>query len=144
MDFHRRSEPASSPENALDWRKVMGIDRIGKGAPPAPSTVSPPERGAVGEASKAFEVRPAHISTSAAVTPSAPVGATPLDRLRAGEIDLDRYLDLKVQEATAHLKGLRAHEMDGLRAKLREQLSGDPGLATLVEQATGQRPAAKE
>jgi hypothetical protein len=71
-------------------------------------------------------------------------GTTPLDRLRAGEIDLDRYLDLKVNEATAHLQGLRAHEMEGLREMLREQLSGDPSMVALVEQATGQRPASKE
>ncbi len=83
--------------------------------------------------------------------PPAPAGvatlalsaSTPLEKLRAGEIDLDRYLDLKVNDATAHLGGLRAHEMEGLRSLLREQLTSDPSLVDLVQQATGQRPVTK-
>jgi hypothetical protein len=67
---------------------------------------------------------------------------TPLERLKAGEIDLDGYLDLKVDQATAHLHGLGAHEMKGLRLALRHELASDPGLAALVESATGQRPPA--
>src|ERR1700733_2537124 len=102
----------------------MGIDRMGKGGPPtSPSPATGPERAAGGEASKTFEVRPSHTASPSAVAPAAPAaapGTAPLERLRAGEIDLDRYLDLKVSEATAHLKGLRAHEMEGLRTLLRE------------------------
>ena len=131
----------------------MAIDRIGKGAPPAPPKAE--KAGSAkpaGEVGKTFAVQPsappvtsAVPATSApAVAPTAEAGSTPLEKLRAGEIDLDRYLDLKVSEATAHLKGLRAHEMEGLRSLLREQLGGDPALVDLVEQATGQRPAPKE
>jgi hypothetical protein len=126
----------------------MGIDGIGKGAPPAPagheSPVTGTERTRGGEAPKAFEVGPAGKAGAAEVASVAPAGGSPLARLKAGEIDLDRYLDLKVGEATAHLKGLRAHEMDALRELLREQLTGDPSMVALVEQATGQRPASKE
>jgi hypothetical protein len=74
----------------------------------------------------------------------APAAPSPLARLRAGEIDLDRYLDLKVDEATAHLKGLRARELSGLRSLLRTQLESDPSMVDLVQQATGQAPIQKE
>jgi hypothetical protein len=132
----------------------MGIDRIGKGAPPAPPTPAAsaekagPSAKSAGEVAKTFEVRPSPTSTPAPSTGSvAPTAATapstPLERLRAGEIDLDRYLDLKVDDATAHLRGLRAHEMESLRTLLREQLSSDPGLVELVQQATGQIPVPK-
>jgi len=118
----------------------MGIDRIGRGGPPTAPT---PARGT--ETTGAFEVRPTHTpapaNAPAQVAPTMPA-VTPLERLRAGEIDLDGYLDLKVDQATAHLHGLGAHEMDGLRLALRQQLVGDPSLAALVESATGQRPTA--
>ena len=123
----------------------MGIDRIGKGGPSEPpKPASGPEKGRAGEASKTFEVRPPLTAASSAVAPAAPAATTPLDRLRAGEIDLDRYLDLKVNEATTHLRGLRASELEGIRSILREQLAGDPALADLVRQATGQLPTPKD
>jgi len=126
----------------------MGIDRIGKGTPSSPpKPVSGPERAtgaAGGEAPRAFEVGPAHTAATNEVAPVAPAATSPLARLRAGEIDLDRYLDLKVDEATAHLKGLRAHEMSGLRSLLRAQLVSDPSMLDLVQQATGHTPVQKE
>jgi hypothetical protein len=123
---------------------VMGIDKIGKGAPPAPpKPVSGPEEARRSEAPRAFEVGAAHTAAPNEVAGVAPTANGPLARLKAGEIDLDRYLDLKVDEATAHLKGLRAHEMAGLRALLRGQMTSDPSMADLVEQATGARPDPK-
>jgi hypothetical protein len=89
-------------------------------------------------------VRPPHTAAPNEVAPAAPVATSPLERLRAGEIDLDRYLDLKVNEATVHLQGLRAHELEGLRTLLRQQLESDRALANLVEQATQQRPVPRE
>jgi hypothetical protein len=59
------------------------------------------------------------------------------DRLAAGEIDVEGYLDLKVIEATAHLEGLgRAHH-DVVRGALRAQLETEPELMALVGRATG-------
>jgi hypothetical protein len=142
--------------------KVMGIDRIGKGGSPtsAPPPATGPERATAGEGAKTFEVHPARNATGAsgamgatgtphtaapgAVAPAGAAAASPLARLQAGEINLDRYLDLKVGEATAHLNGLGPKEMAGLRAMLREQLGADPSLLDLVAQATGQRAAPKE
>jgi hypothetical protein len=126
----------------------MAIDRIGKGGssiPPKPP--SGPERAQGSDAARPFEVQPSNASAPHATAPTAPVapaGSGPLERLQAGEIDLDRYLDLKVDEATRHLAGLRAHEMEDLRSLLRQELANDPALLDLVQQATGQRPTLKE
>jgi hypothetical protein len=71
------------------------------------------------------------------------IGNGALERLRRGEVDLDGYLDLKVHEATAHLKGLRSAELDGIRSVLRERLTEDPALAEMVRRATGEAPRQK-
>jgi hypothetical protein len=43
-----------------------------------------------------------------------------------------------VEEATAHLGGLPAVELEGIRKALRERLTTDPALVDLVRGATGQ------
>jgi len=113
----------------------MAIDRIGKSAPPAPSpeTSGPaPTR----ETARPFEPRP----SAARPTGSAAAVHAALEQLRTGQIDLHRYLDLKVEEATAHLDALPRIELDVLRAALRERLSTDPALVELVRAATGKVP----
>jgi len=63
---------------------------------------------------------------------------SPLDRLRAGEINLDGYLDARVNQATAHLVNRIDHDqLEFIRSSLRTQLEQDPGLADLVRRATG-------
>jgi len=117
----------------------MGIDRIGNKGPPA---APPPDQAHVdrpSEAGKPFEIaRPA----AAAAHGAAPVDAPPtaLERYRAGEIDIGGYLDLKVDEATAHLAGLPAHDLQAIRSTLRERLASDPTLLELVRTATGHVP----
>jgi hypothetical protein len=74
----------------------------------------------------------------AAVEKGAPVG--PLERLRAGEIDLERYLDLTVEEATAHLPPLPVEELDAIKTALRDRIAGDPALVELVRKATEKVP----
>jgi hypothetical protein len=68
--------------------------------------------------------------------------ATSLERLRAGQIDVNAYLDAKVDEATAHLHGLPRAELEAIRKMMRDQLATDPALAGLVKQATGHAPPA--
>lgn len=122
----------------------MGIDRIGKPGPPA----SPPLKGSPNEVrgssrpaepERAFEVSrsaPATASPAAAVqTPSAA-----LDRLRAGEIDTNGYIDQKVTEATAHLGKLSPAALEAIRGTLRDRIRTDPTLVDLVQAATGQAP----
>ena len=58
-------------------------------------------------------------------------------RLRAGEIDVNGYVDLKVDEATRDLHGLSPAELGDIKQMLREQLASDPGLVDLVRTASG-------
>jgi hypothetical protein len=116
----------------------MGIDRIGKSGgviPPAPAA-------GAGSASRPEEAaRPFEVSKSGATAPAARVeAATALERLRLGEIDLEGYLDAKVDEVTSHLTGLPGAELASIRGALRERLATDPTLVELVRQATGRAP----
>jgi hypothetical protein len=117
----------------------MGIDRIGKNGPPVPVPESGGPSG-VRPAGATFQV-PTTSSTSAA----APAGLDPtqasgaaLERLRAGDINLGGYVDLKVHEATAHLSALPAVELEKIRSALRERLASDPTLVDLLKTATGE------
>jgi hypothetical protein len=58
--------------------------------------------------------------------------------LRAGEIDVDAYVEHKVDESTAHLSGMPAAGLKEIRSALRQRLYSDPMLADLVRTATGQ------
>jgi hypothetical protein len=115
----------------------MAIDRIGKSGAPLP----PQPEGATGPSApgKPFEVRSETLETVSKVAP--PVTATtPLEKLRAGHVDLNGYLDLKVDEATHHLHGLQLSELDAVRKMLRDQLRNDPTISELVRSATGHLP----
>src|SRR3974390_52274 len=119
----------------------MGIDGIGKKGPPGlqPPEVTPARWTRTGSA---FELRPtAPISGSA--PPSAPAlqgPSTALERLRAGEIDVNRYLDLKVDDATAHLVFLPSAQLQAVRQELRDRLAVDPTLVELVAEAARGAP----
>ena len=110
----------------------MAIDRIGKGGAPAPA----PELGgssASRPAGRAFEG--ASPSVAAPAAPAASSSA--LERLRSGDIDIDGYLNLKTQEATAHLASLPPVQLEAIRSALRDRLASDPALVDLVRTATG-------
>jgi|SRR6516165_7908775 hypothetical protein len=114
----------------------MGIDRIGKNGPPVPV----PEAGgpsAPRPAEHAFRV-PSATKATAPTGVDASRPAEPLDRLRAGEVDLGGYVDLKVHEATAHLSSLPPVELEKIRSALREKLANDPELVDLLRMATGE------
>ncbi len=110
----------------------MGIDRIGKSGPPLP--VHETERAA--STGQTFHVPKATATSAQQVTSEAPSRA--LERLRAGEIDVGGYVDLKVDEATTHLSALPPIELDAIRTALREHLANDPELAELVRTAAGE------
>ena len=121
----------------------MAIDRIGNKGPPAPPPPQTAGAGRVAETTRPFDVSAPGTATStpapvqgAAVDPS----RTALDRLRAGEIDLGGYLDLKAHEATAHLTALPPSELEALRGALRDRMGSDPTLVDLVRTATGRLP----
>jgi len=120
----------------------MGIDGIGKKGPPAPPAPGP-AGGAprTHEPGRAFEVR--QPGRSAPPAPAVPVDAsrTALDRLRAGEIDVEGYVDAKMTEATAHLGPLPAARLAEIREALRDRMVSDPTLAELLRTAAGSVPA---
>ncbi len=112
----------------------MGIDSIGKaGGPgsiaPAATTgvdgvgsIDGPGEFSIGGADKVADVE----------------AMSPLDKLRAGEIDLSGYLDLRVDQATAHLVDrVDGERLEFIRSSLRSQLEQDPALVELVRRATG-------
>jgi hypothetical protein len=133
----------------------MGIDRIGKGGgaqppldPKAVPSAKSPGASRASEPSRPFRVEAPErlgVSPKGAVTETAASAAVaptraPLERLRSGEVDVHGYLELKVDEATAHLKDLPPAELTAIRKMLRDQLSTDPALADLVQHATGRPP----
>ena len=123
----------------------MGIDRIGKGgAPPAaPETQGSGSVEKKGSVEKAFSVERPNATKQAGAAESAQ-GSQALARLRTGEIDVEGYVDLKVDEATRGLEGLSPAELEDIKKVLRDQMATDPGLADLVRTATGQTPKIPE
>jgi hypothetical protein len=64
----------------------------------------------------------------------------PLERFRRGEIDLDTYIDLKVEAALAHLLGLPPLQLEKTRALLRAKIAAEPELQKLIRRATRREP----
>ena len=130
----------------------MGIDRIGKGgAPPATPDLEGGDK--TGAADKKAPVEKSFSSTVAETEGARAAGLTgprvetpaaegsPLARFRAGEVDVNGYVDLKVDEVVSKLQGLSPAEIDDIRKMLRDQIATDPGLGDLVRTATGPAPA---
>ena len=131
----------------------MSIDRIGKGpgAPPPPQgpTSTTNERGGtfqVDATRPATAVTPGAGASGAGASGAAGgaravAGPSPAEQVRRGEMSVDQYLDLRVQEATRHLDGkLSAGDLTRVQQTLRTQLAQDPFLRDLVTSATGQVP----
>lgn len=119
----------------------MAIDRIGKGGniPQTPETQS---TGKAQGAERFTVEKPQEAQKAGGV--GATQTASPLARLRAGEIDVNGYVDLKVEAATQKLHGLNKAELDTIKKALREQIASDPALVDLVRTATGKVPSAPE
>jgi hypothetical protein len=119
----------------------MAIDGIGK--PPisgTPNSVGSPD--VTGASSRTeFTIKPTMGSEGA--SGATRVDNSLVDRLQSGELTRDQYLDIRADQAVHHLVGqLPTDQIDTIRATLREQLSTDPLLVTLVGRATaalGQR-----
>lgn len=62
--------------------------------------------------------------------------ASPLEQLRAGELDLKGYVEVRVREATAHLEGVLApKDLEKVQDELRDVIENDPDIAALVKGA---------
>lgn len=115
----------------------MGIDRIGG---PKPTDLSiDPKTHAEKSSGKSFTESLAAKDAASAAN----VEGKPLDDLRAGRIDLVSYLDRRVAEATSHLEHLPPETLERVRSIVRDELTSDPMLRALVEQATGKMPDAE-
>jgi hypothetical protein len=117
----------------------MGIDRTGRvgsgGGVAPPVSIAAEPTDAVSESFKA-------VAKHAVQKASAP---SPIDQLKAGQIDMNRYLDLQVEQATTHLQGVVDPErLDFIRQSLRVQIESDPALLELVQAATGTAPTPQE
>jgi len=121
------------------------VDGIGKGGPPRGVGGTPPTTGAskAAETGKTFDVQKTREAT--AIEAPQQVNATgALEQLKAGKIDFNQYVDLKVEEATSHLEGLSPSQLDTIKSMLRDRMATDPELVDLVKQATGHAPSVPE
>jgi hypothetical protein len=121
------------------------VDGIGKGGgvpPPAGGPKGPgAPKGPTGT-EKTFDVHKTDVTREATAIEktAATHGPGPLEQLKSGKIDFERYLDIKVNEATSHLEGVAPARLDTIRSMLRERMATDPELIDLVKQATGHVP----
>jgi hypothetical protein len=112
---------------------VMGVDGIGSGGGgrPVPGVGAPDPTG-VREVTSDASADPVEGRSTSGVD-----GSAALERLRRGEIDLDQYLDTRVDEAVRPFSGrLPAEQLEFVKSTLREQLATDPVLVELVRQTT--------
>jgi len=78
---------------------------------------------------------------SVAIRPDDRPESESLQKLKRGEVGLDSYLDDRVEEALAHVKGKVPNEtLENLRFVLRERLRSDPVLIEMVRRTTGLVP----
>ena len=102
----------------------------GVGAPGAPATTGPTG------ANKTSFSETLKSNEAAAKSTEAAGSATPLERLRTGEIDVNGYVDLRVRDATAHLEGvLSPQDLEKVQEELRDAIENDPDIAALVKGA---------
>jgi hypothetical protein len=109
----------------------MGIDNVGNKGPIAPTIARPVE--------KVRSVRPFEVekkSSSSQVEAAQP--KTPFEHFQAGNVDVNGYIDMKVQEATSHLQTLSSRQLESVRSILRDHVSNNPVLSDLVGSATSQ------
>jgi hypothetical protein len=108
----------------------MGIDGIQKPGGGTPRIESSGAPGTDGDFKATLDTAPN--------APPLAVSSSPLlQRLDAGAISLDEYLDIQVNEAVAHLEGkLPPNQLQFVRESLREQLREDPVLVELVRRTT--------
>jgi len=108
----------------------MSIDGIGKRgvAPGASGPGAAPAQGS-------FEVGAANAATAPDVTTGASDAFSALER---GEINVDQYLNARVESAVSPLLSrLSPEQLDFVRAELRSALETDPVLIELVRKTTG-------
>lgn len=109
----------------------MGIDSIGKGG--GVSKVDGAVSAVGGVENERFELTAERVE--------GPQSVNLLEQVQKGQIGLDAYLDVRVNDAVGHLQGrLSPEQLEFVKEELRAQLETDPVLIELVRRATGQSP----
>lgn len=120
----------------------MGIDKIGKNTGVQDTTGAAATEGSAPVERSFAEVHAEKMSRAEGTTAAA--GTSPLDRLKSGELDVNGYIDARIDQATQGLKGLSSSQLGSIRLVLREQMLTDPNMSELVRQATGHAPKPPE
>jgi len=111
----------------------MAIDGIGKGG--GPPKVSGGPSSVTGPQTEKFEISTGGVEGAG--------GVELLEQVQRGEVGLDAYLDVRVDQAVSHLEGsLTPEQLEFVKQELRDQLESDPVLIELVRRTTGQSPEA--
>jgi hypothetical protein len=111
----------------------MGIDGVGKPGGIGPLGGAPGASSADPTSGASFKSELEGVAAGARTDPSGP-----LSRLERGELSLQQYLDLRVEDATLHLQGrLDPEQLEFVKEALRQQLETDPVLLELVRRTTG-------
>jgi hypothetical protein len=119
----------------------MAVDGVGK--PPVSGLPGPVTSVGNSEPPARSEFMVDAASKASPGSEVAPVDSELLKRLQTGQVSQEQYLDIKAEQAVAHLVGrLPVEQVDLIRATLRDQLSCDPFFQRLVQRVTaplGQR-----
>lgn len=120
----------------------MGIDRIGKGAPPASPSTEAPQAATRKDGTFSLDRTGSSMPTEGTTRAEGPSSA--LAKLRAGEIDVEGYVTLRIEDATRGLSGLSPSELADIRSMLRDEIATDPSLTELFRLTTGTTPSFPE
>ncbi|HLK40308.1 MAG TPA: hypothetical protein VKU41_26335 [Polyangiaceae bacterium] len=112
----------------------MAIDPIGKKGPAGIAGEPAADPATLRRTDAAEPFRPAAPTVQ---VPSVQGDPSALDRLRSGSVSFEGYLDLKVDEASAHLGPMSPTQLEAVRRALRDRLATDPTLVDLVKTSTG-------
>lgn len=117
----------------------MGINPIGKSG--RPGEFISPTTAAVDAPGPGQSVdSPEEFSLSKVESTEATLKTSPLEQLKSGEISVEEYLDIRVNQAVSHLVDrIPSENLAFIRSTLRTQLEQDPALVDLVRRATSSR-----
>jgi hypothetical protein len=117
----------------------MSIDRIHK------SHSQPPTSGPEGAESARGKPAAEAFAVDKGARAEGAKALSPAEQVRSGQMDLNTYLETRVQEATRHLEGKAPKAViEQVQGVLREQLAHDPALQEMVREATGHAPSTDE
>jgi hypothetical protein len=121
----------------------MAVDGIGGAGSKPVFGVGPGAPAAAGEVDAPVA---AGVEGSTSTTSAESVGATtPLEQLQRGEIDVEHYLDVRVDSAVRPFEGrVSDAQLEFMKDSLRDALSNDPVVVELLRRTTSAIPSPRE